>query len=331
LGQSSRRISAPPNLRAPLERFFFIGSAVTILAFIVDNLLVATRVSATGPLEDLADILLGAFVFFVVGYALTLLFKGEARASSRAILILWVAAVPVWFALVKGTGSDTFPTVKTLNIGGLTLTLVLTSVAIVASFPIGILLALGRRSNLPVISLISTILIEVLRGVPLITLLFMGRLIVPFFADALRDVDLVVRMCIVLTLFTSAYLAEVIRGGLQVVSKGQLEAAHALGLSEFRVTTLILLPQALRAVIPAILGQFLSLFKDTSLVALIGLFEITGTMRRILGDTQTGYSAFPREGWGFIFIVYFVLSYIMAEASRKLEQSGSGAIRKNRL
>jgi general L-amino acid transport system permease protein len=201
----------------------------------------------------------------------------------------------------------------------------------VAAFPIGVGLALGRQSELPAIRLVCTVLIEVIRGVPLITLLFMGRFIVAFFHSSLSDVDLYIRIIIVLTLFDSAYLAEVVRGGLQIVPPGQIEAGRAIGLNNVQVTTFIVLPQALRAVIPAIMGQFISLFKDTSLVAFIGMFEITGAMRKILQDAATGYVQFPREGWLYIGILYFVFSYIMAEASRKLEDTGAGAVRRDTI
>ncbi|NJL95960.1 MAG: amino acid ABC transporter permease [Anaerolineae bacterium] len=251
------------------------------------------------------------------------------KLASRAILALWVLGLVAVFVLSTGIpGSEALPTISTANFGGVFLTILLSVVGIGASFPVGILLALGRQSELPVIKFLCGLWIEVVRGVPLITLLFMGRYIVPFFIDGLENIDLVLRMFIVLTFFTAAYLAEVIRGGLQIIPKGQVEAARAIGLSSFHITGLVVLPQALRAVIPAMMGQFVSLLKDTSLVALIGLFELTGAMRNVLTDTQTGYAAFQREGYLYIGIVYFVLSYVLAEASRRLERTGSGAARK---
>jgi len=254
-----------------------------------------------------------------------------ARAD-RSFWVLVVLALIISFVLVRGFGENSIvPYVPTARMGGVLLTLVLSSISIVAAFPLGVLLALGRQSKLPAVSMLSTVIIEVVRGVPLITLLFMGRLIVPYFASYLSEVDLFIRMTIVLTFFLAAYLAEVVRGGLQIIPKGQYEAADALGLTGFQSTYLIVLPQALRAVIPAIMGQFVSLFKDTSLVALVGMFEITGALRRILSDTQTGYSLFPREGYLYIGAVYFIFSYIMAEASRKLEESGAGSVRRTQL
>ncbi len=251
---------------------------------------------------------------------------------TRGLLLLWAVSIPIQYVISVGIeGNDTLPEIDTTDFGGLFLTLALTVVAIIGSFPIGIALALGRQSELPVIKFLCTIFIETIRGVPLITLLFAGRYIVLFMVDGLQDTAAVVRMAVVLTLFTGAYLAEVIRGGLQIIPKGQLEAARALGLTSFQTTLLIVLPQALRAVIPAIMGQFVSIFKDTSLVALVGIFEITGAMRRILSDTATGYTGFQREGYLYIAILYFIFSYLMAAASRNLERSGAGAVRTDKL
>jgi His/Glu/Gln/Arg/opine family amino acid ABC transporter permease subunit len=286
-----------------IRRFYFITLAVIFAAYGIGKYLSGTRTPA------------------------------NVKYIGRGMLALWLLAVPIWYLLIFGTGigplADTFPSISTRNIGGLLLTTIFTVIPLVASFPLGIVLALGRRSDLPAVSWVSTAFIEVFRGVPLITLLFLGFYIVQYFADFMRDLDIAIRLMIVITFFTAAYLAEVIRGGLQVIPKGQLEAAYAVGLNGFWTNILIILPQALRAVIPAILGQFLSLFKDTSLLALVSLFEITGAMRRVLGDPF--YTAFGREGWIFVFIVYFLLSYAMAEASRKLEESGSGAVRRNQI
>jgi|GEM_PF-545392 len=297
---------------------------------------------ATPFLEGIRTFVFIAILTGAVGYLMAFAMRryleqnieGEDEQISpigvQLITFGWVIAVPIWYVLVKGFGdAGTFPTIPTAAIGGLTLTLILTAVAVIASLPLGILLALGRASDLQLVSFLCAAFIEVFRGVPLITLLFMGRYIVGFVVDGLDEVDLVIRIMIVLTVFTAAYLAEVIRGGLQVVPKGQIEAAQAVGLSGVYVTLFIVLPQALRAVIPAILGQFLSIFKDTSLVFLISLFELTGVTKQLLGDVV--FSAFLREAWIFIFITYFVLSYIMASASRRLEETGSGAVRRNQI
>ncbi len=266
--------------------------------------------------------------------------KEAPSAATRGLTLLWLLSIPLMWTLLTGfepppTPVDGTPpaeipldSISSQDYGGMLLTLLLSAVAIIASFPLGVLLALGRTSSLPIVSLLCTVFIEVIRGVPLITLLFFGRFILPFFGFGLQDVDLVVRVMVMLTLFMSAYLAEVVRGGLQIIPKGQIEASQALGLNNFHTTSLIVLPQALRAVIPAIMGQAVSLFKDTSLVFIVGLFEVLGTMNQILGDSQTGYSLFTREGYLYVGLAYFVFSYLMADVSRRIERTGAGAIRR---
>lgn len=250
------------------------------------------------------------------------------RAVRRAALLGWLLAIPAILILLRGfEGSRVLPVVPTATWGGLLLTILLTVVGITASFPLGVALALGRRSELPAIKWTCTLFIEAVRGVPLITILFMAKQIVPFFSSALSGMDLTVRMMVGLTLFSAAYLAENVRGGLQIIPHGQIEAARALGLNPFLTTTFIVLPQALRAVIPAIVGQFISLFKDTSLVAIVGLFELVGIVDRIVSG-QTIYRPYQREAYIVIAIIYFVISYAMSDVSRRLEQSGAGTLRR---
>ena len=261
------------------------------------------------------------------GWIIGVLGKRE-KDIRRAALIAWVLSFPAILLILNGVGwSDSLPKVPTSMWGGLLLTVLLTVVGITASFPLGVALALGRRSDLPAIKWTCTIIIEVVRGVPLITILFMAKLIVPFFWSALSDLDLTIRMMIGLTLFSAAYLAENVRGGLQIVPQGQLEAARALGMNPALTTSLIVLPQALRAVIPAIVGQFISLFKDTSLVALVGVFELVGIVDIIVSG-QPVYRPYQREAYIFIAIVYFVISYAMSDVSRRLEATGAGSVRK---
>jgi general L-amino acid transport system permease protein len=250
------------------------------------------------------------------------------------MLILWVLYMPVSWFLVRGfEDPNTIPFLELPEVdpeswGGLLLTMVLTFIPIAFSLPIGILLALGRQSQLPIISTASTLSIELVRGVPLITLLFMASLLVGFFDTSLRDVNDVIKMMVALTIFSAAYLAEVVRGGLQIISKGQVEAAQALGLNPVLTTLFITLPQALRAVIPAIMSQFVSLFKDTSLVVIIGLFELVGVARRLVPAQEGGiFSAASRETYLFVGIIYFVISYAMSAVSRELEETGAGAAR----
>jgi general L-amino acid transport system permease protein len=202
---------------------------------------------------------------------------------------------------------------------GLLLTLLAAVISITLSFPIGVLLALGRQSSLPVIRWLSILYIEVVRGLPLIGILFFALTMLQFFLPPeFPNLDRVVRAIAGLTLFSSAYLAENVRGGLQAVPRGQSEAARTLGLNPALVILLIVLPQALKAVIPAIVGQFIGLFKDTSLLALFGLPELTGISRSILAqpDFQGRYA----EVYVFIGAIYWIFCYSMSLASRRLEQ-----------
>lgn len=215
--------------------------------------------------------------------------------------------------------------VNTMRWGGLLLTFMLTAVGIVLSFPIGVLLALGRRSNLPIVKVTSILFIEVVRGVPLITVLFIANLMLPLLHPSLATIEGVYRAMAGITLFSAAYLAENVRGGLQSVPPGQEEAARALGLSSAQVTLFITLPQALRAVIPALVGQAIALFKDTSLVAIIGLFDLTRIADSVI--VQPEFIGARPEAYLFISIIYFIFSYLMAWASRRIEASGSGAAR----
>ncbi|MCC6613804.1 MAG: ABC transporter permease subunit [Anaerolineae bacterium] len=242
----------------------------------------------------------------------------------RALMVAWVVTlIGSWFVLRGFEGSDLLPVVPTSVWGGLLLTMVLTIVSILFSFPLGVLLALGRTSDLPILSAVCTIFIEVIRGVPFITILFFAKLIVPFFISATADIDQAIRMMVGMTIFTAAYLAEVVRGGLQIVPKGQVEASKALGLNPIQQTNLIVLPQALRAVIPAIMNQFVALFKDTSLVAIVGLFELLGIVDFIVNGQQQ-FRGLTREAYLFVGIIYFIISYAMSLASQWVERTGAG-------
>jgi His/Glu/Gln/Arg/opine family amino acid ABC transporter permease subunit len=269
---------------------------------------------------------IGAALFFNAWVIGTL--GKNAKAVHRVALIAWIVSIPLIVIILYGfSNSRILPQVPPSSWGGLLLTMVLTVVGITASFPIGVVLALGRRSDLPVVQGFSTLFIETVRGVPLITILFMSKQIVPFFSSSLKDLDLTIRMMIGLTLFSAAYLAENVRGGLQVIPHGQLEAARALGLNPVLTTTFIVLPQALRAVIPAIVGQFISLFKDTSLVAVVGLFELVGIVDIVVSG-QAIYRPYQREAYIFVAIIYFAISYAMSDVSRRLEESGAGSVRR---
>jgi general L-amino acid transport system permease protein len=329
------RFGTPDTLNG-LEKLLSYAGGFLILLYLGNQfaLLFMPELSLLGQLSFIIFVTLMLCAFF---YALLQFMKGSRSDASRGLMVIWLVSIPIiWtiltgFASIDGVPNTRFPIISSQNYGGMLLTLVLSAVSIVLSFPIGVLLALGRQSDLPVVSFFCTLFIEIVRGVPLITLLFFGRFILPFFGLGLGDVDLVVRTMVMLTLFTSAYVAEVVRGGLQIIPRGQIEAAQALGLSGLWTTIHITLPQALRAVIPAMMGQAVSLFKDTSLVFIIGLFEMLGSINQILTDAQTGYPLYAREGYLYVGIAYFVFAYIMADVSRRIERTGAGSIRRTQL
>ncbi|MBD2257889.1 amino acid ABC transporter permease [Pseudanabaena sp. FACHB-2040] len=222
--------------------------------------------------------------------------------------------VVLWL-LAGGLGLDQ---VSANNWGGLLLTLILSVVSIVLSFPLGVILALGRQSSLPVVRWLSTIYIELVRGVPLIAILFMGQVMIPLFLPEGARPDRVLRAIVGLTLFTAAYLAESVRGGLQAIPRGQVEAARSLGLNAPLTMGFIVLPQALKIAIPAIVGQFISLFQDTTLVSIVGLLELLGISRSIISNPE--FLGRHVEVYLFIGVIYWVLCYAMSIGSRKIEE-----------
>jgi general L-amino acid transport system permease protein len=260
-------------------------------------------------------------IVLALGGASALFWKDSATV--RWVLVtLWVLSPVVIVILLSGfAGSSLLPRVRTQLWSGLLLTIMLTVVGIVASFPLGVLLALGRRGDLIIVKWLSTIYIEVIRGVPLISILFMAQVMLPLFVNK-ANLDVVIRAMAGITLFSAAYLAENVRGGLQAIPKGQVEAAQALGLSSPLVTGLIVLPQALRIVIPAIVGQFLSLFKDTTLVSIITLLDLLGITQAALGQ-KPEFQFHKTEAFLFIAAIYFVFSYMMSTAARRIERNTS--------
>ncbi|MEM1253832.1 MAG: amino acid ABC transporter permease [Cyanobacteria bacterium P01_H01_bin.21] len=209
--------------------------------------------------------------------------------------------------------------IGTNNWGGLTLTLFLAITGIALCFPIGVLMALGRRSNLPIIKGISIAYIELIRGVPLISILFMGQVMIPLFLPEGVRPDNIVRAIVGLTLFSSAYLAENVRAGLQAIPRGQVEAAASLGLNNPLTLSLIVLPQALKVAIPAIVGQFISLFQDTTLLGIVGLVELLGISNSILANPT--YLGDYAEVYLFIAVLYWFFCYAMSLGSRRIEQA----------
>ena len=252
---------------------------------------------------------LGAIAMIAVSF-----FLGRGRTGLRPwILGGWILSFPVIMVVLRGFGENG---VLTSNWGGLLLTLILAVVGIVVSFPLGVFLALCRQSNLPAIRWASTTYIETVRGVPLITILFMGNVLIPIFMPGL-DINQVLRMMIGITFFSGAYMAENVRGGLQGIPRGQHEAAQAVGLNYVQTTLFIVLPQALRSVIPAIVGQFIALFKDTSLVSIIGLIDLLGVAKSVIANPD--WLGLQAEVYLFAAIIYFVFCYAMSYASQDIE------------
>lgn len=245
---------------------------------------------------------------------------GRHKQLRRWVTVGWLLSFPLTIVLLQGfANSPLLPLVGTSYWGGLLLTFLLAIVGIVASFPLGVLLALGRRSSLPVVRWFSILYIELIRGVPLVTVLFTAAVMLPLFLPEEMRVDKVLRAMVGFTLFTAAYIAENVRGGLAAVPLGQYEAARALGLSGVQVMGLIVLPQALRAVIPPIVGQFITLFKDTSLVVIIGLLDLLNIAKSVVAQPQ--FMGLKREVYLFVAVIYFVFSYAMSYASQRLEKA----------
>jgi general L-amino acid transport system permease protein len=245
---------------------------------------------------------------------------GQKKAVKGMYIIIGWAIVPFVsvFLLAGIQDSELIPSVATTFWGGLLVTFLLSAGGILLSFPIGLILALGRRSTLPVVKAFSTILIETIRGVPLITILFMFSIILALFLPAESRIDRLVRALMAVTFFSAAYTAENVRGGLQAVPQGQIEAAKAVGMNGFQTMLFIVLPQALRAVLPAIVGQFISLFKDTTLVVIVGINDLLGIGRSII-NSDPEFVQLQTEVYLFIALIYWVFSYLMSLASRRLE------------
>ncbi len=251
-------------------------------------------------------------MFVLLGY---IIMPYAPKKSIAAFLIL-IIFPPIAFILLKG-GMFGLSEVPTSQWGGMTLTFVIAFVAITLSFPIGIILALGRRSNMPIVKSFCVVFIELVRGVPMITVLFMSSVMFPLFLPEGWNFDKLLRALIGITLFASAYMAEVVRGGLQAIPKGQTEAAQSLGMSYWKITGLIVLPQALKIVIPGIVNTFIGLFKDTTLVLIIGLFDFLGIIQAASQDAK--WLGYHTEGYVFAALIYFIFCFAMSRYSMYLE------------
>src|SRR5215469_15622619 len=257
-------------------------------------------------------------LFTVVIFIAMILASCDRRLWGRRLVILWLAGLAAVGVLMRG-GVLGMTYVETSLWNGLPLTLILATIGIVFAFPLAILLALGRRSRLPAVRVICVGYIELIRGVPLITVLFMASVMLPLFLPTGVTIDKLLRAQVAFILFAAAYLAEIIRGGLQAIPRGQYEAADALGLGYWRRTRLIVLPQALAMVIPPLVNNFIGAFKNTSLVLIIGLFDLLNTANTALTDSS--WQGFANEAYVFIAAIYFCFCFFMSRYSQMLERT----------
>jgi general L-amino acid transport system permease protein len=231
---------------------------------------------------------------------------------------LWLVMLVVFFALMFG-GFAGMQFVATDRWGGMPLTVLLATLSIVLAFPLSIVVALGRRSDMPAIKTVCVLYVELIRGVPLISVLFMASFMFPLFMPPGTNIDVLLRVLVGITLFQAAYMAEIVRGGLQAIPKGQQEAADTLGLSYWQTQRKIILPQALAMVVPGIMNSFIAIFKDTSLVTIVSLYELTGAMSLAL-NSDSDWRPFKIEAYIFIAAIYFIFCFSMSRYSLWIEK-----------
>jgi len=247
-----------------------------------------------------------------------LLFYSRNRDHwKKSLAYLWIFGLFLMGLLMKGGLFGLVP-VETTQWGGLPLTLLLSVFGLTAAYPLGIVLALGRRSKMPAVKTLSVMYIELIRGVPLISLLFMSSVVFPLFLPQGVTINNIIRAQVAIILFTAAYIAEVVRGGLQAIPRGQYEAADSIGLSYYLTMRLVILPQALKIVIPPSVQQLISAFKDTSLVVIIALFDVLRTTQTALSDPE--WMGFSAEAYIFVALIYFLCCFFMSNYSRRLER-----------
>ncbi|MCE5265447.1 MAG: amino acid ABC transporter permease [Deltaproteobacteria bacterium] len=248
----------------------------------------------------------------------TLLLYSQNRDHwSKLLGYLWIAGLLIMGILMRGGILGLTP-VESDQWGGLPLTLMLSFFGMFAAYPLGVLLALGRRSKMPAVRTICILYIELIRGVPLISLLFMSAVLFPLFFPEGVTVNKIIRAQAAIILFTAAYIAEVVRGGLQAITRGQYEAAESLGLNYVQKMRLIILPQALKIVIPPTVGILVTAFKDTSLVVIIALYDVLKTTKSVLANPT--WMGFSPEAYLFVALIYFVCCFAMSNYSRRLER-----------
>ncbi|MDQ3060902.1 MAG: amino acid ABC transporter permease [Pseudomonadota bacterium] len=244
--------------------------------------------------------------------------SGLRRCWTRWLLLAWLVVWMAFFALMGG-GLAGLPPVPTERWGGLPLTLMLTTLSIVLACPLAVLLALGRRSRMPAIRTLCALYVELVRGVPLISVLFMASFLFPLFLPVGATPDVLLRVLLGIALFAAAYLAETVRAGLQAVPQGQFEAAQSIGLGWWQTQRLVVLPQALGAVVPGLMNSFISIFKDSSLITIVSLYELTGSLGLALSGDPV-WRPFMVEGYLFITAIYFGVCAAMSRYSLWVER-----------
>ncbi len=247
-----------------------------------------------------------------------LLFYSQNRKHwKKTLAYAWVLGLCLMGLLMKG-GVFGLTSVESSQWGGIPLTLLLSIFGLTAAYPLGVVLALGRQSRMPAVKTLCVLYIELIRGVPLISLLFMSSVVFPLFFPEGFNINAIIRAQVAIILFTAAYIAEVVRGGLQAIARGQYEAAESLGLNYYLTMRLIILPQALKIVIPPSVSILISAFKDTSLVVIIALFDFLKTTKTVISDPQ--WMGFSAEAYVFAALIYFLCCFFMSNYSRRLER-----------
>ena len=248
----------------------------------------------------------------------SLLFYSRNRNHwKKSLVYAWITGLFIMGLLMKGGILGLAP-VESTQWGGLPLTLLLSVFGLAAAYPLGVVLALGRQSRMPAVKTLCIVYIEMIRGVPLITLLFMSSIVFPLFLPEGVTVNVILRAQVAIIMFTAAYIAEIVRGGLQGMSQGQYEAAESMGLNYYQTMRLVILPQALKIVIPPTVSQLISALKDTSLVVIIALYDLLKTTQSVLSDPA--WMAFSSEAYIFVALIYFGCCYFMSSYSRRLEK-----------
>jgi general L-amino acid transport system permease protein len=257
--------------------------------------------------------------FAALAFGVVWLLRLSAPRHDLGALYFFIILPVLSFVLLHGAPFIGLSVVPTALWGGILVTIVVATVGIVFSLPLGILLALGRRSAKPVVRLLSVGFIELVRGVPVITVLFMASVMLPLFVPEPLAPDKLLRALIGVAMFASAYMAEVVRGGLAAVPRGQYEAARALGLGYWRMMALVILPQALQATLPNIVNTFIGLFKDTTLVFVVGIFDFLRTIEAARADPKWAGPTIPVTGYAFAALFYFVFCYGMSRYAQSVE------------